>query len=343
MKKKIYIGGRSVGDDSRCFIVFEAGPTIFDLESGRKLCKAAADAGADAIKFQIMDVDRLMPDKSVEFTYGTHNGKVTEKLYDILKRRELTFDEWRKIKSYCDELGILFFSTALFPEEVDFLKEIGSCAIKIAAGDINHTYLIEYASKSGLPVILDARGSEEELANAVKICKGTDIMIMHCPPGYPCDDEDVNMSVLQYLKEKFNCPIGFSDHSINATMDYACLGYGADCIEKTITLDKKTQSAEHYMSLEPSELLDFVNDIRRIEQAIGKPSSVFSIEPASAGRRSIAAKRELRKGDVLTLDDIDFMRPGTGIAPDSYNELIGRKLLVDVKKSKFFTEDMLAK
>ncbi|MFC1723154.1 N-acetylneuraminate synthase family protein [Nanoarchaeota archaeon] len=121
---KIRIGNKQVGDGEPCFIVMEAGPTIYDFESGKKLCKAAAEAGADAIKFQIMDVDRLMGEKDVEFTYGTAEGPVTERLFDILKRRELPFDQWKKLKEYCDELGIQFFSTAFFPEEVDFLKVI---------------------------------------------------------------------------------------------------------------------------------------------------------------------------------------------------------------------------
>jgi len=338
----ITLGDKKVGPGNPCLIVFEAGPTIYDFESGKKLCKAAAKAGADAIKFQIMDVDRLMGDKSVEFTYGTADGDVTETLYDILKRRELPLDKWRKIKEYCDELGILFFSTALFPEEVDFLKDVESCAIKIAAADINHLYLIEYAAKSGLPIILDARGSEKELDIAVDTCKKAgceQLMIMHCPPGYPCKDEEVNMSVMQYLKDKYKCPVGFSDHSINALMNYAAIGYGADCVEVTITLDKTTRSAEHYMSLEPDELKEFVINMRKIEAAIGSPSDVFTGSPALVGRRSLVAANNLKKGTILTEADIDFQRPGNKIPANLYKKYIGKELAHDVQKDCFLKPD----
>ncbi len=341
--KKLRIGNRTVGEGEPCFIVLEAGPTIYDFESGKALCKAAADCGADAIKFQIMDVDRLMGDKSVDFTYGTAEGNVTERLYDILKRRELPVAQWKELKRYCDELGILFFSTAFFPEEVELLKEIGSCAIKIAAADINHPFLIGYAAKAGLPIILDARGTLEELERAVSICRGNgndDIMIMHCPPGYPCKDEEINFSVLRYLKEKFGCPVGFSDHSVDALMDYACMGFGADCIEKTITLDKTTRSAEHYMSLEPHELKGFVENVRKIERAVGRPKDVFALRPGFAGRRSLVAFKDLKKGAVLKLEDLDFRRPGSGITADRYEEFLGKRLRTDVRKDNFLKEDM---
>lgn len=341
--EKINIGNKLVGEGEPCFIVFEAGPTIYDLESGRKLCKAAADAGADAIKFQIMDVNRLMGDKSVDFTYGTAQGEVTEKLYDILKRRELPLEKWRELKEYCDELDILFFSTAMFPEEIDFLKEIGSCAIKMAAADMDHTYLIEYAAKSNLPIIIDARGSVDELERAIKICKesGNDkIMIMHCPPGYPCKDELVNLSVLNYLKNRFNCPIGFSDHSLSGLMNYASIGFGAHCVEKTITLDRNTKSAEHYMSLQPEELKSFVVNIRKIEKAIGIPEKVFEIKPGLGARRSLAAMHDLSPGHILCQEDIDFKRPGSHIPVDRFKEFTGKKLKVDVKKDSFFSEEM---
>jgi len=337
----ISIGGKEVGAGEPCFIVLEAGPTIYDFESGKKLCRAAADSGADAIKFQIMDVDRLMGERDVEFTYGTADGPVTEKLYTILKRREMPLQDWKKLKQYCDELGILFFATALFPEEIDFLAKIDACAVKVAAADINHTYLIEHAAKSGLPVILDARGSLAELDRAVQACGDTHIMIMHCPPGYPCKDEEVNLSVLKFLKDRYKCPIGFSDHSINALMDYACLGYGADCIEKTITLDKKTRSAEHYMSLEPAELTEFVANIRKIESAVGAPDKVFTNNPALAGRRSLAAMSNMKKGQPIAISDIDFKRPGTHIPADKYWDIVGKVLSVDVEKGTFFEEDML--
>lgn len=341
--RAISIGGQTVGTGHRCFIVFEAGPTVFDLESGKKLCSAAAEAGADAIKFQIMDVDRLMGDRTVKFTYGTENKNKTELLYDILKRRELKARDWKELKSYCDSLNLRFFATAMFPREIDLLKDMGACAVKIAAADINHLYLIEYAARSGLPVILDARGSLDEINAAVSACRNArnhQIMIMHCPPGYPAEDNDVGLSVLGFLKKRFQCPIGYSDHSTDALMDYASIGFGADCIEKTITLNRKIMSAEHYMSLEPHELRSFVENIRRIEKAIGRPKDAFGLAPSLAARRSLAAKAHLKKGHRLAIEDMDFKRPGYGISAEKYTQYIGKVLRIDIEKDAFFSEDM---
>jgi len=260
---KVKIGEKYIGEGDPCYIVFECGATFDGVENAKEIIKAAAASGADAIKFQVIDADRLMGDKTLSIDYETYHGKRKSNLYEILKKRVLTREQWKEIKNYCDKMHITFFSTVTFPEEVDFLVEIESAAIKINAGDVNHYYLIDYASRKNIPIILDGRAKYDELEKGVEICEkngNTDIVIMHCPSGYPAKNTGVNLSVIQALKNIYKYPIGFSDHSREKLMNYAALIFGADMLEKTITLDKKIDAIEHIMSLEPHEAKEFVDE-----------------------------------------------------------------------------------
>jgi sialic acid synthase SpsE len=344
--EKVKLGKKLVGEGEPCFIAFECGATFENIDQAKKLVKAAAEAGADGIKFQVLDADRLMGDKSLTINYTTAAGSRTGNLYDILKKRVLKKEEWKEIKDYCDSLGITFFSTACFPEEVDFLVEIGSAAIKINAGDVNHYYLIDYASKKGMTIILDGRAKYDELEQGVRICEkngNENIIIMHCPSGYPARNDGVNLSVLGALKKIYRYPIGFSDHSREKLMNYPAVVMGADLLEKTLTLDKNADAIEHLMSLEPEEAKTFVSDIRALEEAVGSPRIMFSKKVNEASRRSIVAAADISEGEAITLEKIDFMRPGNaGISCDEYEIVCSRKAAKDIKSGEFIAKDMLS-
>lgn len=343
--KKVKLGKRYVGDGEPCYIVFECGATFDNFETAKKLVKVAAESGADAIKFQVLDADRLMGDKSVTINYTTAQGKRTGNLYEILKKRELTKEQWKELKEYCDELEITFFSTASFPEEVDFLAEIGSAAIKINAGDVNHYYLIDYASKKGMTIILDGRAKYDELERGVKICEkngNENIIIMHCPSGYPVRNDGVNLSVIPTLKKIYKYPIGFSDHSREKMMNYPAVVLGTDILEKTLTLDKNTDFIEHLMSLEPEEAKEFVKEIRALEEAVGSPRIMFSKKVNEGSRRSIITSQDVKKGETITLEKIEFRRPGdAGISCADYEEVCSKKASRDIKKDEFIKWDMV--
>jgi N,N'-diacetyllegionaminate synthase len=336
------IGKRTIGDGHPCYITYEAGPTHDGLLTATQLVRAAAEAGADAVKFQILDPERLVADRQQLFTYeylvNLQSGETREKsepLYDILKRRSLTRDEWRGLKALSDSLGLAFFATVSFESDVDFLVELGCDSIKIASGDVNHFPLIEYAARTGISLQLDTGNStigEIEAAVDVIHRTGNDrIIIHHCPSGYPARREGINLRVIRTLKAMFPYPIAFSDHTPGWDMDIAAICLGADMVEKTITLDRTTPSVEHIMSLEGGDIRRFVGVVRDIEAAFGSARRIMhdaEIRKRDLVRRSIFAARDLAAGQTLTLADLDFRRPGTGIPPGEAGRIVGRSLAV---------------
>jgi len=329
-----------VGDDAPCFITFEAGPTHQGVESAIRLAKYTKDAGGNAIKFQVFDPIRLVADPSLQFTYQVLVDAVTEKmetvtepLLEILLRRQLKQEEWREIKEYCDEIDLAFFATAFFYEDVDFLVEIGCQSIKIASADINHLPLIRYAARTGLCIQLDtgmaSLGEIEIAVDTIRNEGNSNIIIHHCPSGYPAQMESINLRTIPAIKHIFGCPVAFSDHSPGWNMDIAALAVGANMLEKTITEDRMTRSVEHIMSLDPQSMPKFVKVIREVEIALGRPRRALSNEESkkrNTVRRSLHVTRDLPIGHIITEDDIDYRRPGTGISPDRLADVLSKPL-----------------
>jgi N,N'-diacetyllegionaminate synthase len=337
------IGKRLIGDGEPCFITYEAGPTHDGLATAKQLVKAAAEAGADAVKFQILDPDRLVADKKQPFSYeilvdrksGARKEK-SEPLYDILCRRSLSRVEWKELKVYCDSLGLAFFATVSFESDVDFLAELGCDSIKIASGDVNHFPLIEYAAKTGISLQIDTGNStlgEIEAAVDCIVRAGNErIIIHHCPSGYPARREGINLRVIKTLKRMFPFPAAFSDHTPGWDMDIAAVCLGANMVEKTITLDRTTPSVEHIMSIEGEDIARFVTAIRDLEAAFGNPRRVMheaEVRKRDLVRRSIFLRRAMRKGETITAADVDYRRPGTGIPPSDAARVLGRQLSAD--------------
>lgn len=344
-KNVFEINGVSIGDDFPCFITFEAGPTHQGLESAKRLAKYAKEAGGSAIKFQVFDPLRLVADPDLPFTYQVLVNQnsdeletVTEPLRDILLRRQMKLEEWRELKKYCDLLGLAFFATACFHEDVDFLVDIGCHSIKIASADVNHLPFIRYAAKTGLCIQLDtgmASIGEIELAvDAIRAEGNNNIIIHHCPSGYPAILESINLRVIPTIKQVFGCPVAFSDHSVGWDMDIAAIAVGANMVEKTITENRATRSVEHVMSLEPRDMRQFVDVIRDLEIALGNPRRVLHAEERlkrDLYRRSLYVKKDFPIGYKLVEADIDYRRPGTGITPDSLGEVLSKSLIKAIK------------
>ena len=350
------IGGKNIGDGNPCFITLEAGPTYNGLDSAIRLCRAAAKSGANAVKFQILDPDRLVADRTVMFRYDVlcdkSNGRtetVEEPLYDILVRRALSKEQWRQVKQVCDELNMLFFATVGFPDEVDLLHEIGCPSIKIASGDLNHFPLIRRAARRGLSIQIDTGSSSlGEVEAAVEVIQSecnNNIVIHHCPAGYPARLEGINLRIIQTLKQMFPFPIAFSDHSTGWEMDIAALALGANMLEKTITEDRCTRSVEHIFSLEPDEAGEFVESIRAIETAFGNPRRILHAEERQNRmkvRRSVYLKQDVRKGERLTEEQVEFRRPGYGLPPDQFEAIAGQRFANDLKSGhRLGTSDLL--
>jgi sialic acid synthase SpsE len=263
--------------------------------------------------------------------------EVSERLETILRRRELSRADWAELKRYSDKLGITFFATIDYPETLEFIAELGCHAVKVASGDVNHYPWLDRVARSGIPVMVDTGSSTiGEIERAVEIvtAAGNDkIIIHHCPSGYPARLESINLRIISTLRQMFEFPIAFSDHSPGWDMDIAAVTLGASMVEKTLTLDRRTRGPEHIMSVEPFEAKAFVRAIRELEVALGRPRRIMSDEEARAkvkARRSLFLTRNVRKGERLTEDLVDWRRPGTGIVPGEIRYALGRAFSRDL-------------
>ena len=345
----IKIGGRLLGDGQPVFIVFEAGPTHDGLEAACKLVDVAADAGADAVKFQIVDADSLVPDRDLQFAYQALKNRktgeledVSESLWAILKRRELSFSEWDAVIEHCRKRDIAFFSTVTNQTELEFLAARKVETVKICSGDVTYYHLLRQVSREPWSVQIDTGGATlAEVEQAVEVLEeaGCDkIIVNHCPSGYPARLESVNLKVLPTLRTMYpDCVVAFSDHTPGRDMDVAAVALGVHMIEKTITLDRATRSPEHVMSLEPHEAADFVRAIRDVEKGLGMPRRLMSPEERKTrevARRSLYAARDLAGGTTLSQGDLAYARPGGGIPANRDGEALGRRLKTEVRKGE---------
>jgi sialic acid synthase SpsE len=305
--KEIKIGETIVGGPD-LFITFECGPNhggSFDMAT--KLVNAAIHAGADAVKFQMVGAARLMRDKSAEFAYKIYTDdcivEQTKPLYDILKGYDLKPDEYAALKAICDDAGVTFFCTALFEDQVDFLARIGCKTVKICSGDITNHNLIKHAGKSGMVVQFDTGNADEhEIEKAFSLLSHKATIIHHCPSGYPAITDKINLSYIERLKDKFNVPVAFSDHSPEGTMCFAAIGAGAAVIEKTLTLDRRQDGAEHMFSLTPDEADLFVAAANGVYTAMGpgrKLPEHINYEGRKIARRSYTAAVDIKKGQTI--------------------------------------------
>lgn len=340
------IRDRYIGPGHPCFITFEAGPTHNGLASAIELVKLAAHAGADAIKFQIFDPDKLVADRQLPFSYDVLLDRetgatetVTEPLYDILCRRSMSPSEWREVKAAADEFDIAFFATVGFEEDIELLVDLKCDSIKIASADVNHVPLLRLAAQTDMSIQLDTgNASLGEIEQAVDVitAAGNDKIIIHqCPSGYPAHLESINLRMLHTLKAMFPFPTAFSDHTPGWDMDIAAVAMGCNLVEKTITKDRMTRSVEHIMSIEEHQFVPFIKAIRDVECAMGSPRRALPSEQREkrvAYRRSAFAKRDLPNGHLISAEDIEYRRPGFGIAPSEHDVLIGMRVCQPVKQ-----------
>ena len=347
--KEVKIGNRVISDESPCLISFEPSGTFSSFNMAKEMIKACFDAGADAVKFQTFlpgDADRMMGKKDIAIEFGTSSGKKKEFVYDALKRRELSKEEWKKLRDYSQELGLIFITAGYFEETIDFLAEIKIDALKVSKGDINNTLLIDYMAKTNIPIILDGREKFEDVEKAIKICEknsNNKIIVMHCPSGYPAENSGVHLNAIKEISKQFPYPVGFADHSPGDIMNFAAIALGVKMLEKTITSDKNIEQVEHFMSLELNELKNMVTNVRAIEDAMGTSEILKISRVAESARRSLVAKRDIQKNEQITLDCIDYQRPGdSGISCSNGFELLNKKANTDIKKDTFLQWEMFS-
>ena len=304
-----------------------------------KLVDEAKKAGADCIKFQTFQAKNLVSRNAQKAEYQKDTtGEGTQA--DLLKRLELTYDEFLALKAYCDKVKICFLSTPFDFESIDFLNTIDMPFWKIPSGEItNYPYLLALA-RTRKPVVMSTGMCQiSEIEAAINILRknGTrTIKLLHCNTEYPTPFEDVNLKAMQTMRDVFGLEVGYSDHTKGIEVPIAAVAMGAEVIEKHFTLDRKMEGPDHKASLEPEELAAMVRAIRNIELAIGnkeKKPSESEKKNIAVARKSIIAARDIKKGEMLTEKNLTTKRPGNGISPMRWYEILG------TRASRDFHED----
>lgn len=324
------------------YIIAEAGVNHNgSFETACKLVDAAKAAGVDCIKFQTFKSENLVSHNAQKADYQKNTTGEGSQI-DMLKKLELSYNEFLSLKEYCDRSEICFLSTPFDFESIDFLNKIDMPFWKIPSGEItNYPYLAALA-KTGKPVVMSTgMCTIDDIDAAVKALleNGTkDIRLLHCNTEYPTPFEDVNLNAMQTIKNRFGCEVGYSDHTKGIEIPIAAVAMGATIIEKHFTLDRNMEGPDHKASLEPHELCAMVSAIRNVEKALGtgiKEPSESEKKNIVIARKSIIAARDIKQGELFTEENLTVKRPGSGISPMRWNEVLGEKAKRD------FVEDEL--
>ena len=325
---KIKIGNREIGDGCPVFCIAEAGMNHGgSLERAKELIKAAADAGADAIKFQTYTADELVVKGTPKFWKREEDeGKDQHQAYEDIKK--LSYEDYPELMKYCEECGIEFLSTPFSFEAADKLNEMGMKAFKIASSDMSTLPFLRYVAKFGKPILLSTGAATmEEVRESVQCIRdaGNDqIVVMQCTLCYPTKDEDANLAVIRTYQQEFpDLVIGISDHTLGVQTSLAAIGVGAMVLEKHFTIDKSlTDNADHWLSVDPDELNIVVCGTFTWavpDEWLGSPEKkVLECEKETRlyDKRSIVSKVDIPADTVITMDMLTFKRPGTGIWPN---------------------------
>lgn len=319
---------------TRVLIIAEAGVNHNgSLDIAKRLVDEAADAGVDIVKFQTFKAEKLVSKSAKQAEYQQRNmGKADDSQYSMLKKLELSPLQHEELIDYCHEKGIRFFSTAFDIDSIEYLHSLNLGLWKIPSGEItNYPYLRKIA-QYGEPVILSTGMCElADIEAAIQVLfhyglQRKQVTVLHCNTEYPTPMRDVNLKAMLEIERKFGVSVGYSDHTEGIEVPIAAVALGATVIEKHFTLDKKMKGPDHKASLEPQELRAMVKAIRNIEQALGNGHKVVSASERKnieVARKSIVAACSIRKGELLTDENLTVMRPGNGISPMRWEEVIG--------------------
>lgn len=306
------------------------------LDLAYKLCDAAKEAGVDVIKFQTWNTDLVITKNTRMADYQAENLGSSESQYEMLKKLELSYAHFKMIKEHCDNIGIRFLSTADETESLDFLLGLGIDLVKLGSGEITNIPYLRYVGGLHLPVILSTGMSNlAQVATAYDTlvkAGAEDISILHCTTNYPCPMDEVNLKAMCTLRDAFKCPVGYSDHTMGTEVPVAAVALGAEIIEKHFTLDRDMEGPDHKASLEPAELKLMVQQIRNIEIALGdgiKHPNRSEVENAKVVLKSIHAKCPIKKGELLTSDNLVVKRASSGISATHWDFVVGTKALYD--------------
>ena len=325
---EIKIGDRIIGDGEPTFVIAEAGINHNGkIELAKKLIHEAANAGADAVKFQMFKTEEFCSKNSGYF--------------DLFKAIEFSEEEWIEIAEFAKDIGIIFTASVFGEESADLLDKVESHVFKIASCDLTHLPLLNYVARKNKPIFLSTGmstiGEIEEAMREIYKTGNQQVVLLHCVSNYPAKYEETNLRTIQTLKEVFKVPVGFSDHTIGILIPVVAVAMGANIIEKHFTLDKSMKGPDHKLSQEPHEFKEMVKNIRSIERAFGdgvKKPTKDEENVKKLVRRSITAKVDIPAETIITKDKIKILRPGNGIAPKFVDLVVGRSAKKNIVKDE---------
>ena len=342
------------------FIIAEAGVNHNgDVKIAKQLIDAAVSAGADAVKFQSFSAGQLVTAQAAKAEYQIKNTSDNGSQLAMLKKLELSAGDMEELAFYAQKKNILFLSTAFDIEHVDFLDGLGMPVFKIPSGEITHQALLEHIAAKRKPIILSTgmanMGEIEKAVNWIyKIWSqnppagwkgGAALTLLHCTSCYPTAPADCNLRAIQTMKQTFNLPVGYSDHTVGIEVTLAAAALGASVIEKHFTMDKNMPGPDHQSSLEPDELANLISGIRNIEKALGdgrKQATTAERGIQQSIRRSIVTARAIKAGEIFESKAFCYKRPGTGIAPEHKDMVVGLAAKRDIPTDYVLTWDDVA-
>jgi len=318
----------------KVFVIAEAGVNHNgSIDLARQLVDVAVEAGADAVKFQTFKTELCISKDAQKAAYQVENtGNATETQYEMVKKLELSEEMHHELISYCKQKNIMFLSTPFDHDSIELLNDLGLEIFKIPSGEITNLPYLKHIGKLGKKVVLSTGMADiGEIEDALDVLmesgtKKDNITVLHANTQYPTPMEDVNLKAMVTIGNTFDISFGYSDHTLGIEVDIAAVALGASCIEKHFTLDKTMEGPDHKASLEPDELKAMVSAIRNIELALG--SSVKKPSPSESknkpiARKSIVAKTDIKKGEIFSVDNLAIKRPGNGISPMRWDEIVG--------------------
>lgn len=301
------------------------------LELAKKLSLTAKECGADIVKFQTAKLDSLVSKSAKMAKYQKENIGSDMSQRDMLKKLLLTYEEFAELSEYCKKIGIKFLSTPFDLESIAFLHDLGCDLWKVPSGEITNLPYLEKIASTRRQVLLSTGmcdiGEVEAALEILKDKGAGDVTVLHCTTQYPTPYEEVNLKAMLTLKKAFGCEVGYSDHTQGIELPIAAVAMGAVVIEKHFTLDRNMEGPDHKASLEPDELSAMVKAIRNIEIAMGngcKKPTASEFSNAAVARKSIIARKPIKKGERFTAENLTTKRPGSGISPMRWYEVLGR-------------------
>lgn len=343
----IDIGSFKIGHSEPCFIIAEAGVNHNgDPALARQLVDAARDAGANAVKFQTWITEKLITSQAPMAAYQRENMGAEDTQYSMLKRLELSQQQFREIQAYALRQGILFLSTPDEEDSADFLDSLGVPAIKIGSAEVTNLPYLGYIAAKGKPVILSTGmatlGEVEAAVQAIEETQNHALVLLHCVSDYPASPQDCNLLAMDTLRQAFQYPVGFSDHTLGTEVAIAAVARGACVIEKHLTLDKGMPGPDHSSSLDPQEFAQMVRAIRTVETALGtgrKTPTPPEMQTRLVVRKSIVAQRDIPQGTTLQRGDLALRRSSGGLPAANLGLVIGRVTKRDLQANDIISWD----